>query len=92
MTTNDLISLGFTRIDEEKSKFSGEPRNFYKKVNKDHVIENHDTTHVYLSKDLDNITIEIDHRSSYDYEGKRLVYEGRCKTKEFLEELLKNVI
>lgn len=65
---------------------------FYKKKDNRHIIEGHDTTEIFVTRERSYIVIEVDHRSSYDYEGKRVVFKGYCETLEFFKQVLDSVL
>lgn len=92
ITSKELEEIGFTVSSEKTSMYDGQFTDFYKNIDNGHIIEGHDTTEVYVTKDMYLIIIEIDHHSSYEYTGKRLVFKGRCETLEFFQQILKSVL
>lgn len=88
---NELEGLGFKLIAEEPGLW-GNTSTFYKKVDNGHIIEGHDTAEIFITKNRNFISIEIDHQSSWDYSGKRLVFTGKCDSIDFLQQIIKAVI
>lgn len=89
--SQDLIQLGFEITSDSISLYDGDYTDFYKKIDNGHIIEGHDTTEIFILKEYNNFIIEIKHQSSH-YEGKKLVFQGKITSIEFLEQLLKAVI
>ena len=88
----NLEKIGFKVRSENRSPYNGELTDFYKEIDNGHIVSGHDTTEVFVTNDDSHVIIEIDHHSSYDYHGKRLVFRGRCDDIEFFEKILNAVL
>jgi len=87
----ELEQIGFTCDNETKSLFDNSFTKFYKYIDNGHVIAGHDTTEVFVTKDMGRVIIEISNQSSYSY-GKEIRFKGRCDNLELFEKILNAVV
>lgn len=88
ITQQELENLGFVVISDRRSSYTGHLTDFYKKFDNGHIIEGHDTTELFLTKDVMDITIRRSHESSWNYTDKELVFKGRCGDIELLKQII----
>lgn len=88
----ELEQIGFTCDNETKSPFDGSFIKFYRYIDNGHIIAGHDTTEVFVTKDMQSVLIEISNHSSYSYGGKEIRFKGRCDNLELFEKILNAVV